>query len=237
MNKVIDLKGSILSLSILKIHSSDIEITQQAIEDKISQAPEFFVDIPIILEPQIEDIEADFLAELVAFLNEKMMIPIGIRTRNESIKEHAIKIGLAVFKDESSLRKRSKPVKEPGTPEDKATEVVAEVGLKTAMVIKSAVRSGQQVYAKDRDLIILGSVNAGSEVIADGSVHVYGAVRGKVFAGSQGEMSSQIFAQKLDPELVCIAGVYQLSDDIPHEFKQGFINVNFLNDKLNFRVL
>jgi len=233
MSKTIDLKGSILSLTVLKLHTSDIEITKQAIDKKISQAPDFFAGIPVVLEPEVETLEPTYLALLLEFLNQKQMIPIGIRTSNEAMKEQASYAGLAVFSEESNLKKRTKTK----TEKPAETESTEEAGLKTAMVINHAVRSGQQIYAKDRDLIVMGSVNAGAEVIADGSVHIYGAVRGKVFAGSQGETKARIFAQKMDPELLCIAGLYQLSEDIAEEHKQGFTEVSLLNDQLSFKAL
>ncbi|MDX1348441.1 MAG: septum site-determining protein MinC [Thiomicrorhabdus chilensis] len=229
MNKVIDLKGSILSLTVLKLFSNDIEQTKQALEQKVSQAPDFFVGIPVVLEPEVGNLDPTFLALLVELLHQKQMIPIGIRTEDESIKEQANYAGLAVFSGEAKVKKRSKP--------EKSDQKENCSGLKSAMVINHAVRSGQQIYAKDRDLIVMGSVNPGAEIIADGNVHVYGTIRGKVFAGSQGETSARIFAQKIDAELVCIAGLYQLSEDILPEYKQGFIEVSLLNEQLNFKSL
>lgn len=229
MNKIIDLKGSILSLTVLKLYSNDIEQTKQALSDKINQAPDFFVGIPVVLEPQVDNLDPTFLALMVEFLHQKQMLPIGIRTQDETLKEHANYAGLAVFGEESQVKKR---------PQQQESKECAEApGLKTALVVQNAVRSGQQVYAKDRDLIVLGSVNPGAEVIADGNVHVYGTIRGKVFAGSQGETSARIFAQKLDPELVCIAGLYQLAEDIEPAHKNGFIEVSLRNDQLNFKLL
>jgi septum site-determining protein MinC len=81
------------------------------------------------------------------------------------------------------------------------------------MVIDKPLRSGQQVYAKGRDLIVLAMVNAGAEVIADGHIHVYGALRGKAIAGARGNMQAQIFAQVMEPELISIAGVYRTSEN------------------------
>ncbi|MBN2866650.1 MAG: septum site-determining protein MinC [Thiotrichales bacterium] len=232
MKKIIDLKGSILSLTVLKIYSADIKETKTAIDEKIQQAPDFFVGIPVVLEPEVETLDPTFLALLVEFLNQKQMLPIGIRTKDEAIKEQANYAGLAVFSEDSNLKKRPKNSTAESKPKNEE-----DAGLKTAMVIQNSVRSGQQVYAKDRDLIVMGSVNPGAEVMADGSVHVYGTVRGKVFAGSQGETTAQIFAQKLDPELVCIAGLYQLAEDIAEAHKKGFMQVALLNDQLQFKAL
>jgi septum site-determining protein MinC len=176
------------------------------------------------LEPQIELKDPTFLALLVEYLTQQQMIPIGIRTEDESIKEQAEYAGLAIFpKEKAKAARASKP-----------KAAAEEAGLKTAMMVNGAVRSGQQIYAKDRDLIVMGPINPGAEVVADGHVHVFGKVMGKVFAGSSGDTSARIFAKQLNPELVCIAGMYQLSEDIDEAYKSGFVEIRLQDGKLVF---
>ncbi|HLU14436.1 MAG TPA: septum site-determining protein MinC, partial [Burkholderiaceae bacterium] len=79
-----------------------------------------------------------------------------------------------------------------------------------ALVINRQLRSGQRIYARDTDLIVIGMVSQGAEVIADGNVHVYGPLRGKAMAGARGDATARIFTTQLDPELVAIAGVYRV---------------------------
>jgi septum site-determining protein MinC len=79
-----------------------------------------------------------------------------------------------------------------------------------AMVINRPLRSGQRIYARQTDLIVIGAVNQGAEIIADGNIHVYGPLRGKAMAGARGDTSARIFATQLDPELLAIAGVYRV---------------------------
>lgn len=223
MSKIVDLKGSILSLTVLNLFSDQIDETKKAIAAKIEQAPDFFVGIPIVLEPQITLKDPTFLALLVEYLTQLQMIPIGIRTEDEAIKEQAEYAGLAIF-----------PREKPKTRPKRSKEESEEGGLKTALMVKNSVRSGQQIYAKDRDLIIMGSINPGAEVVADGHVHVFGKVMGKVFAGSSGDTQAKIFAKQLNPELVCIAGMYQLSEDIDESFKNGFVEISLADGKLVF---
>lgn len=223
--KIIDLKGSILSLTVLKLYSNHFAETKAALAGKIEQAPDFFVGIPIVLEPQVALPDPMFLAQLVEYCHQLQMIPIGIRTEDQTIKQQAEYAGLAIFPLETKRNKKpSEPVSQP----------CEAPGLKTAMTINGAVRSGQQIYAKDRDLIVMGSINPGAEVVADGHVFVFGKVMGKVFAGSSGETSAKIFAKQLNPELVCIAGLYQLAEDIEPIYQQGFVEVSLQNDKLIF---
>jgi septum site-determining protein MinC len=76
------------------------------------------------------------------------------------------------------------------------------------------VRSGQQIYARGGDLIVLGAVSAGAEVLADGHIHIHGTLRGRALAGVRGLESARIFCRRLDAELVSIAGHYRIAEDI-----------------------
>jgi septum formation inhibitor MinC len=95
------------------------------------------------------------------------------------------------------------------------TRVVVEEPHKLPMVVTQPVRSGQVVYARRNDLIVLASVNPGGQVVADGNIHIYGALRGRAIAGVQGATEARIFCQKLEAELLAISGIYLIWDDIP----------------------
>jgi septum site-determining protein MinC len=236
MDKIIELKGSILSLTVLKLYNEDIEETKQALAQKVEQAPAFFQGIPVVLEPKVSVQDATYLALLVEFLHQLQMLPIGIRTEDPVMMEQAQYAGLAVFPKESKKRaKKEKKSAEKQRENVDEAPCADEGGLKSAMVVNGAVRSGQQIYAKDRDLIVMGPVNPGAEVVADGHVHVFGKVLGKVFAGASGETQAKIFAKQLNPELVCIAGMYQLNDDIDEQYKNRFIEVALEGDQLAFK--
>jgi Septum formation inhibitor MinC, C-terminal domain len=96
-----------------------------------------------------------------------------------------------------------------------ATVEVIEEPHRLPLVITQPVRSGQVVYARKNDLIVLGSVNPGGQVVADGNIHIYGALRGRAIAGAQGAAEARIFCQRLEAELLAISGVYLIWDDIP----------------------
>src|SRR3546814_10223078 len=93
------------------------------------------------------------------------------------------------------------------------------------------VRSGQQVYADNRDLTVLTTVGAGAEVIADGSVHIYGALRGRALAGAQGNEKARIFCRSFHAELVAIAGNYKVLEDIPKELHGKAVQVWLENEE------
>jgi septum site-determining protein MinC len=119
-------------------------------------------------------------------------------------------------------------------------EVVREVAGagQSAMVVDKPLRSGQQVYARGRDLVVLAMVNPGAEVMADGHIHVYAPLRGKAIAGAKGDTSARIFAASLEAELVSIAGVYRTSDTpLPKEVAGKAAQVWLADDKLVMRAL
>lgn len=226
MSKAVALKGSVLSLSVLKVYSDDIALVKSQLEQSIAQAPDFFNGLPVVIEPETEGFEPMFLALLVDFLHQHQMVPIGVRTSQAVIREQAQYAGLAVFEPVARAAEENTKTS--------SSNASADQG---ALMIEGAIRSGRQVYAQGRDLIVKGTVNPGAEVVADGHVHIYGSVKGKVFAGSAGNAQARIYAQNLDAEMVCIAGMYQMSEDIKPEYKQGWVEVSLRNDRLVFNKL
>jgi len=97
---------------------------------------------------------------------------------------------------------------------------------------KTPVRSGQQVYAEGCDLTVLSTVSAGAEVIADGSIHIYGALRGRALAGARGNTEARIFCREFQAELVAIAGHYKVLDDIPDQLRGKPVQVWLDNGQL-----
>ncbi len=97
------------------------------------------------------------------------------------------------------------------------------------VVINKPVRSGQVIYAQNNDLVVMAPVNAGAQVIADGHVHIYAPLRGRAVAGAQGLPGARLFVQKLEAELVAIAGVYMMADEIPTQHRGRSVQI-FLED-------
>ncbi len=122
--------------------------------------------------------------------------------------------------------------REPETNPQEAAEPSVPSGTVPAKVVKQTIRSGRQIYARGGDLIIIGSVSAGAEVLADGNIHVYGTLRGRAMAGVQGDQSAAIFCHSLQSELVSIAGIYLLSEDIPEDKIGTPVQVYMHNERL-----
>ncbi|HLU00334.1 MAG TPA: septum site-determining protein MinC [Burkholderiaceae bacterium] len=110
----------------------------------------------------------------------------------------------------STQASQPSPTDTSGVQREASSVPVAPTPAPAAMVINRPLRSGQRVYARNTDLIVVGVVSRGAEVIADGNIHVYGPLRGKAMAGARGDASARIFTTQLDPELVAIAGVYRV---------------------------
>ncbi len=120
--------------------------------------------------------------------------------------------------------------------EDQADQLVENTNQsatqKKGLTIERPIRSGQQIYAKNGDLVILSQTSAGSEVMADGSIHVYGPLRGRVLAGVKGDKKARIFCRSLEAELIVIAGCYQLLDESDTELKGKPAMIHLEDEKL-----
>jgi septum site-determining protein MinC len=106
------------------------------------------------------------------------------------------------------------------------------------MIVDTPVRAGQRIYARGCDLILTAAVNNGAEVIADGSIHVYAALRGRALAGASGNADARIFAASMEPELVSIAGMYRTFDEgFPKDLAQKPVQVKLVGDRLDLQAL
>ena len=110
-------------------------------------------------------------------------------------------------------------------------------GVSPGLVHTAPVRSGQQVYAQGRDLTVCAAVGAGAEVMADGSVHVYGPLRGRAMAGALGDAGARIFCREFHAELVAVAGHYKVLDEIPKEFHGKPVQIFLRYDELVIEAL
>jgi septum site-determining protein MinC len=96
------------------------------------------------------------------------------------------------------------------------------------------VRSGQRVYARNRDLIVTAAVGAGAEVMADGCVHIYGSLRGRALAGARGDANARVFCHEFNAELVSIAGVFRVFETIPADLAGKPVQARLEGDALHF---
>ncbi|GGP24528.1 septum site-determining protein MinC [Silvimonas amylolytica] len=167
---------------------------------------------------------------MVNVLRQFSLQPVGAYGGNEAQQIAAREAGLVVLSDEGVSLPAATPAPAPAAP------VIAE--RTPTMVITRPVRTGQQVYAKDADLIVMALVSNGAEVIADGNIHVYAPLRGRALAGARGDANARIFTTCMEAELVSIAGIYRtLDESLPASLKSKPAQVLLNEDKLVIETL
>lgn len=173
------------------------------------------IDLQQVQEPNFD------LAALLELMHQFNLLPIAVRHANLAQQHIATTYQLAVLNDEKIK-----------------TETILTPAHETALIITRPVRTGQQVYAKNRDLIVLSLVSAGAEIIADGSIHVYAPLRGRALAGVSGNTEARIFTSCMQAELLSIAGVYRnIEETLPESLCEKGVQVFLEKKKLVIEAL
>ena len=208
-----EIKSANLPLVALMLKSNDLVQLSAEWAQRFGDTPDFFDHDPLVIDltPLPSDVESINFTALLTLLRQYRLAPVAIKGGNTALMAMALATGLIAAPDAVPLLNtpHTAPI------EQKAIkETVREVPIVnlSAMVIDKPLRSGQQVYAKGRDLVVLSMVNPGAEVIADGHIHVYAPLRGKAIAGARGNTQARIFSTCLEAQLLSIAGVYRTSD-------------------------
>ena len=252
------LKGEMSMLNVLHIQDINVGSICAELEKKRDEAPQFFMQSPLVIdgsELSGNALEFDFTA-LKSGLLELGFIPVGVRNFPSAANTIIRESGWAIMRDQQSAPSTSKEKPEPSegeavaevgavnnsTDQDDAntasqTNVVAPAPMNNQMTVDRPVRSGQQVYAANSDMTVLAPTSAGSEIMADGSIHIYGALRGRVLAGARGNESARIYCQSLQAELIAIAGRYQLLDESDTTLKGKPAMIRLENEKLVIEAL
>lgn len=153
------------------------------------------------------DLPVQDMVPLLKVLRSCNLIPVAVRGASAEWMAAALAVGLVEAPSEVVRAKQAEAPVQPAV-----HEVVREVPGPATMVVDKPLRSGQKVYARGGDLVVLAMVNQGAEIAADGNIHVYAPLRGKAMAGARGNTQARIFSLCLEPELVSIAGVYRTSE-------------------------
>jgi len=158
------------------------------------------------------DVDTD-LAALLAALREVGIQPLAVS--EGPLAEAARAAGLPVVsRDSGKSSAAPPPAPAPAPPPRPVAPPPVAAQRKPARVVAEPIRSGQQIYADGCDLIVLNTVSPGAEVIADGCIHIYGKLAGRALAGVKGDESARVFCRKLDAELIAIAGIYAVAEQI-----------------------
>lgn len=214
-------KASFAPCTILQITRLDLEALEKQLGDAIARAPNFFLGSPVLIDlEKIKDISEDVnFIEIKQILISVGLVPIGVRAGNPEQLMAAVAAGLpmvTIGKSASSINAKKTDERETVT-----------------KLINNPVRSGMHVYAKGADLIVVGHVSSGAELLADGHIHVYGPLRGRALAGVEGNTQARIFCRTLEAELVSIAGYYLTKEDIQTLPSQnGMIQIYLENEQV-----
>jgi septum site-determining protein MinC len=204
----------------------DSEPLEQWLKEQCEKAPALMQEIAIVLKPSSEH-ESDEIQAAVEVLDQLGIGLIGL-TGDSRHRAVADDLGLAWLSPNNVT-----------VDPQSNNEQVANPPRETALVVEGPIRSGVQVYAKDRDLVVIGQVSEGAEIMADGHVHVYGRCRGRVAAGVSGQANAEIFCLTFEPELVSLAGTYCGSDQIPENLWSARVRVGLdeNSQKLTFGLM
>ncbi len=220
-----EFKGSSFTLSVLHLTDTDPQQIKELLSSKVAQAPQFFQSAPLVVNIEELEITPDF-DEIKQIIEDEGFVLVGVTgAQDEQTREAAKQAGLAVMTAGRSVES-AEPAARQETP--------AEPVITATRVHHGNVRSGQQIYAPGGSLVIIGSVGNGAEVIADDSIHIYGALRGRALAGARGNQQARIYCQQLEPELISIAGTYQVNDALPTEMVNKDVFIRLEQNKLIF---
>ena len=249
------LRGTSLSLVVLELHETAPEAVLPPLERFLSRAPAFLWQAPIILglAPNASEVGPPDLTRLLPGLRRLKLHPIGVLSGPEGWQSQAAEMGLPVMpkgtqgslplpSEQPQQNQRQGPDLQPQESavanRTSAEPLETEGQSKPTLVIAKPVRAGQQIYADGGgDLIVTASVNPGAEIIADGHIHVYGALKGRAIAGARGNQEARIFALRLDPELLAISGYYTMHGDIETAVLGKSVEVSMEGRSFKFRLI
>ena len=241
------LKSLNFTLLVVNLDSETLSDLTDELNKRRLMAPEFFALTPMVVNIAKTSLNIDFL-QLQRSVEEHGFILTGItgnvsEQQKQAASEHSIAVlhgskrqAGKITAAAQELQAESKHETEKVADQVPVQPAYADNEVKTK-VHYGRVRSGQQIYAKESDLVISGDVGAGAEVIADGNIHIYGTLRGKALAGAMGNTGAAIFCTVLEPELVSIAGVYKLSETLPEDMWSTSCSVSLEDQNMVFSSL
>ena len=220
----------------LRVRNTDSRTIEAELAARIAAAPQLFDRAAACLDLSALDTPADetIVRELMETVRRAGLMPVGLAfDGTEAMNTLARSMNIPVL---TQFRAQGRPQPKEAPPPVAAmpNPPPSEPPL-PALMQHQPVRSGQRVYARNRDLIVTTVVGAGAEVMADGCVHVYGSLRGRAMAGARGEVTARVFCQEFNAELVSIAGVFRVFETIPPELAGKPVQAWLDGDDLRFQ--
>ncbi|WP_281782093.1 septum site-determining protein MinC [Lysobacter auxotrophicus] len=251
-----ELKIGQVGIANLRIRTLDVAKLTEEMRGRVQRAPKLFARAAVVIDfgglTRTPD-EATARA-LIAGLRDAGVLPVALAYGTTEIERLSEALGLPLLakfrasyeRDEQAASQPAPaptirepepapPPKAPRSAPAPATPAAANVA--PGMIQSAPVRSGQQIYAENRDLTVLTTVGAGAEVISDGSVHIYGPLRGRALAGAKGNEQARIFCREFHAELVAIAGHYKVMEEIPKELRGKAVQIWLEDQQLKIAAL
>ncbi|MFP7723681.1 septum site-determining protein MinC [Lysobacter sp. A3-1-A15] len=244
-----ELKIGQVGIANLRVRTLDVARLVEEMQGRVQRAPKLFSRAAVVLDfgglAQTPDLTT--ARALIDGLRGAGVLPVALAygtSETERLAEQLDLPLLSKFRAQYERADGDAPTAPPAAPPAPAAEAASRPGpaapaaaASPGLIQSNPVRSGQQVYADNRDLTVLTSVGAGAEVIADGSVHIYGPLRGRALAGAQGNEKARIFCREFHAELVAIAGHYKVLEDIPKDLRGKAVQAWLEDGQLNIAAL
>jgi septum site-determining protein MinC len=240
-----DLKIGQVGIANLRIRTLDVERLGTEMRERVARAPKLFDRAAVIVDfgglPGTPDVAT--ARALLDALRAAGVIPVALAYGSTDNERLAVELGLpllAKFRAQYESQEPAPspaPAAAPAKPEPARATAPAQATGEPGMTVAAPIRSGQQIYAEQRDLTVLNTVGAGAEVIADGSIHIYGALRGRALAGARDNEKARIFCREFHAELVAIAGHYKVMEDIPADLRGKAVQVWLDNGQIHIAAL
>jgi septum site-determining protein MinC len=252
------LRAGNFNLLVLRLLDHRAEAVLPSLGDQFRKAPGFLRFAPIAIglgDLDAQPDEVDFRA-LVEGLHALEIVPIGTTGGSARMRQAAQAAGLPPLRPVGGAREEAEDEAARQTPamtplplapeapsaaaaaiESTPRPPPAAAPVRASLLVSEPVRSGQRIHAQGSDLIVTATVNPGAEIIADGNIHVYGALRGRAVAGAADDGEARIFALTFDPELVAIAGFYAVRENLGEVPNGRAVQVRLQGEQMRFEAL
>ncbi len=252
------IRGQLYTLVTLRVVEPDDHQFFMELHKEIGRAPDFFKNAPIVVDVgPIADRKPTNLAEFSRRLRQLQLVPVGIQNGNDDWNRVAVNAGLGLFPagrpatgaaapssaaapspndrpaaGNDRRQEPAAPITPPARSISPSTNAKAAAAPGGAKIVNEPVRAGQQIYAKNADLVVLAQVQPGAELMADGNIHIYSNLRGRAHAGVGGNSGARIFCRSMEAQLISIAGIYLVNDEIEQQFLGQPVQIGCQNETI-----
>jgi septum site-determining protein MinC len=231
------IRGTLQTLLSLRVEDPDDASFFDLLKADVLRSPGFFKNAPVVIDVEpILDRAPTELRLFVAKVRASGLQPIGLAGGDKLWNDAASAVGLSVLASGKAVTIEAEAAPQAAAPAS-APPAAAPAAAAGTLLVTHAVRGGQQVYAEAGDLVCLAPVSSGAEVLASGHVHVYAPLRGRAFAGFEGDRKAMIFCDRLEAELVSIAGFHLVNDEIPRAALGKRVRIRCGDDKLEVEIV